>query len=140
MTTNKKITKKNYLNICQDLASYAEEQGVGLPEGVTYEGVNEFLTHEIELLDNKAAAAAKRAADKKVEGDALREKVLGVLTNENQPIADIVAALGDSNVTPQMITPRLKQLVDLGQAVRDQISIAGVDGGKSRKVSAYRLA
>lgn len=140
MTTNKKITKKNYLNICQDLAAYAEEQGVGLPEGVTYEGVNEFLTHEIELLDNKAAAAAKRAADKKVEGDALREKVLGVLTNENQPIADIVAALGDSNVTPQMITPRLKQLVDLGQAVRDQISIAGVDGGKSRKVSAYRLA
>ena len=140
MTTVKKITKRDYFATIQQLASYAEGQGVGLPEGITYEGINEFVTHEVELLDNKAAAAAKRAADKKVEGDALREKILSVLTSELQSISDIVAALGDANITAQMVTPRLTQLKELGQVEKDQITVAGVDGGKSRKVSAYRLS
>lgn len=140
MSTNvKKITKKSYLNTLTDLVEYAESNGVTLEGEMTFDGIKEFINHEVELLDNKAAAAAKRAAEKRVEGDALREKILDVLTSEFQSISDIVAALGDSNITPQMITPRLTQLVNLEQAEKDQITVAGVDGGKSRKVSAYRI-
>lgn len=135
-----KITKKTYLATIKALVADAEANNVELPEGVTYEGINEFVDHEVELLDNKAAAAAKRAAEKKIAGDALREKVASVLTDEFQTIPQIVAAIGDVNTTAQMITPRLTQLVDLGQAVKEQKTIAGVDGGKSRKVSSYKLA
>lgn len=140
MTTTKKITKRDNYTVIAAILKAAEEQGFGLPADMTYEGLNEFVNHEIELLDNKAAAAAKRAADKKVEGDALREKIYEVLTDENMTLAQIVAAMGDSNITPQSITPRLTQLVNLGQAVKDSVTVAGVDGGKSRKLSAYRKA
>ena len=136
----KKITKKSYLNTLTDLVEYAESNGVTLEGEMTCDGIKEFINHEVELLDNKAAAAAKRAAEKRVEGDALREKILSVLTDELQPISDIVAALGDANITAQMVTPRLTQLKDLGQIEKDQVTVAGVDGGKSRKVSAYKLA
>lgn len=139
MTTTK-ITKKMYLATIKAIVADAEANSVELPEGVTYEGINEFVDHEVELLENKAAAAAKRAAEKKVAGDNLREKILGVLTDEFQTIPEIVAALGDVNITAQMVTPRLTQLVDLEQAVKDQKSIAAVEGGKTRKVSVYKLA
>lgn len=138
--TIKKITKKTYYATIAALVADAQANDVELPEGVTYEGITEFVNHEVELLDNKAAAAAKRAAEKKVAGDALREKVVSVLTDELQTIPEIVAALGDANITAQMVTPRLTQLVDLGQAAKDQKTVGGVDGGKSRKVSAYRIA
>ena len=140
MTNTKKITKRDSYNTIAAILDAAQDAGFGLPEGMSYEALGEFVAHEIELLDNKAAAAAKRAASKKEAGDALREKIAGVLTGENQTIAEIVASLGDPAVTPQMVTPRLTQLVDLGQAVKDSVSVPGVDGGKSRKVSAYRLA
>lgn len=136
--TTKKITKKTYFATLSALVADAQANGVELPEGVTYEGLTEFVDHEVELLDNKAAAAAKRAADKKVEGDALREKIAGVLTSEFQTINEIVAALGDTQISPAMVTPRLTQLVNLGQAEKEQKTIPGVDGGKSRKVSTYR--
>jgi hypothetical protein len=140
MTTTKKITKRDNYAVIAALLKVAEEQGFGLPEDMTYAGLNEFVAHEIELLDNKAAAAAKRAADKKVEGDALREKIYEVLTDENMTLAEIVAAMGDNNITPQSITPRLTQLLNLGQVVKDTVTVPGVDGGKSRKLSAYRKA
>ena len=138
MTT--KITKKMYLATIKAIVADAEANSVELPEGVTYEGINGFVDHELELLESKAAAAAERAAKKKVAGDALREKVASVLTDEFQTIPEIVAAIGDVNTTAQMITPRLTQLVDLGQAVKEQKTVAGVDGGKSRKVSSYKRA
>lgn len=140
MTTTNKITKRDNYATLQAILKAAEEQGFGLPDGITYDSLNEFVAHEVELLDNKAAAAAKRAAEKKTAGDALREKVLSVLTDELQTIPAIVAAIGDVNVSAQMITPRLKQLVDLQLAEKDQISISGADGGKSRKAVAYRKA
>lgn len=135
-----KITKKTYFATIEAIVADAQANGVILPEGITYEGLNEFVAHEVELLNNKAAAAAKRAASKKATGDALREKIANVLTDEPQTINEIVVALGDPNVSPAMVTPRLSQLADLGQVVKEQVSVPGVDGGKSRKISAYRKA
>ena len=140
MNTNKKATKRDTYTLIGEILGAAEENGFGLPEGYTFGDLKEFVAHEVELLDKKAESAAKRAADKRTAGDALREKVLGLLTSENQTLAQVTAALGDPNVTPQMVTPRLKQLIDLGQAVKEQVTMAGTDGGKSRKVTVYRIA
>lgn len=139
MNTTKKITKRDLYSIVSAIITEAENQGFGLPEGVTFADLTEFVDHEVELLDKKAESAAKRAATKREVGDALREKIASALTDEYQPIAAIVAALGDSGITPQMATPRLKQLCDIGFAEKDQVTVPGVDG-KSRKVSAYKRA
>lgn len=139
----KKITKKTYYNTLAAILDYAEAQGVIIDaEGVTYEGMHNFIAHEIELLDNKAAAAAKRAADKRQAGDELREKVFSVLSTENyMTINEIVAALGNPDYSAQMITARLTQLAssEVGRVEKNTVTVpASTEGGKTRKVSGYR--
>lgn len=133
-----KITKRVSFETIIAVLDAAAEQGFGLPEGITFGSLKDTMAHEIELLDKKVEASAKRAAAKREAGDALREKILGLLTDEFQPISAIVAALGDPGVTPQMVTPRLTQLVELGMAEKEVQSVPGVDGGKSRRISVYR--
>lgn len=140
MNTKNRITKRDYYNCIDALINAANDAGFGLPEGITYEDLNGFVAHEVELLDNKAAAAAKRAAEKRVAGDALREKIYSVLTEEPQTLPQIVAAVGDPGLSPQMLSPRLKALVDLGQAAKVSVTVPGIEGGKNRKATAYTLA
>lgn len=135
----KNPTKKEYFNTLTAIVADAEANGVELSGTVTYEGLNEFIAHELELLDNKAAAAAKRAAAKRTEGDALREAIYGVLTDEATAIADIVAKLGNPDVSTQQATARLSQLEKLGMAAKDSVKVALSDG-KTKTVSAYKLA
>ena len=102
--------------------------------------LSDFANHEIELLDKKAESAAKRAADKKVAGDALRDRIYGVLSDtEFKTISEIVKELGDPDVSAQMVTARLTQLGSLGQIEKDSVTVpAAGEGGKARKVVAYR--
>ena len=87
-----RITKKDYYSTILDLVTLAEGNGFGLPEGMTYDGIAEFVNHEVELLEAKAASAAKRAAAKRAAGDELREMVLNTLSDtEFMTIDDIVA-------------------------------------------------
>jgi len=138
MNTAKKTTKKTYFSTVSAIIDFAESENVGLPEGVTYDGLKEFVAHEVELLEKKAEAAAERAAKQKSEGDALREKIYGLLTDEFQSISEITAKVGDPDVSPQMVTARLTQLYKLERVVREQQSVGGE--GKTRKVSVYKLA
>lgn len=143
MTNTKKPTKKTNYSVISNLLDYAQNNGVAIgAEGVTYESLHEFVDHEVELLDNKAAAAAKRAADKRQAGDELREKVFGVLNTEDyMTINEIVKALGDPDISAQMVTARLTQLASPEVARIEKTSVtvpATTEGGKSRKVSAYR--
>lgn len=139
MSATKKITKKEYYNAVLALVDAAEATGVTLPEGMTYEGMTTFVNHEIELLDGKAAAAAARAAAKREQGDALREQVYATLSDDEfMTIDQIVAAIGDPEVTRNMVTSRLTQLKD--RVIKDSISVGAEDGGKARKVSAYKRA
>lgn len=138
MNTTKKITKRDSYNALAAIVAAAADQGFVLPEGITFDGLNDFITHEIELLENKAAAAAKRAADKKVEGDELRDKIYNVLSDTDFTSVDsITAALGDPDVSKQMVTSRLTQLKNLGKAEAGTVTITLSDG-KTRKASAYR--
>lgn len=140
MTTSKKITKKAQYATILDILAYAEDNEFALPEGLDFGMLSDFVNHEIELLDKKAESAAKRAADKKVAGDALRDRIYGVLSDsEFKTIAEIVKELGDPDVSAQMVTARLTQLGSLGQIEKDSVTVpAAGEGGKARKVVAYR--
>ena len=134
------MTKKTMYATVLDILADAENRGFALPEGMDFGALSDFVNHEIELLDKKAESAAKRAADKKVAGDALRDRIYGVLSDtEFKTTGEIVSALGDPDVSSQMVTARLTQLINLEQVEKDSVTIpASGEGGKSRKVVAYR--
>ena len=100
-----------------------------------------FCEKEIAALDSKAVKAKERAAAKKAEADVLLDQVKAVLTADFQPIADIAAAVAEVNpdATVAKITYRLTKLVAEGCVEKNQISIPATDGGKARKVQAYRI-
>lgn len=101
-----------------------------------------FCEKEIASLDAKAAKAKERAAAKKAEADVLYDQVKDALNAEDfQTIADVAAKVVEVNAdaTISKITYRLTKLVEAGIAEKTQVSIPAVDGGKTRKVQAYRL-
>ena len=140
-TTTAKITKKARFEAISEILREAEAAGIELDMGeITYASLMEFINDEIELLNKKAEAAKKRAADKKVEGDALRAKIYDVLSDTDFMVIDeIVKALDDEDVSPQMVTSRLTQLVHVNQVEKDSVTKPATnENGKSRKLSAYR--
>ena len=103
----------------------------------------EFAEKEIAALDKKAAKARERAAEKKAEVDGLTEAVLAAVTDEPMTIADIAANVQyDEEFTVSKVSYRLNKLWDKGNGVleKGEIVIKSEDGGKSRKVVAYRRA
>ena len=99
-----------------------------------------FCDKEIASLDAKAAKAKERAAAKKAEADVLMDQVRDALTGEFQTIADISAAVAEVNAdtTVSKVTYRLTKLVEAGDAEKTDVTVPGVDGGKARKVKAFR--
>ena len=100
-----------------------------------------FCDKEIASLDSKAAKAKERAAAKKAEADVLMDQVRDALTGEFQTIADIAAAVAEVNpdATVSKTTYRLTKLVEANVAEKTDVSVPGVDGGKARKVKAFRI-
>lgn len=101
-----------------------------------------FCDKEMAALDNKAAKAKERAAAKKAEADILYDQVKDALkVDEFQTIADIAAVVAEVNAdaTVSKVTYRLTKLVEANVAEKTDVTIPGVDGGKSRKVKAFRL-
>lgn len=135
MATEKtvKITKVQKLNTLEALVNYCENDGVALDGEVTYDDLHEFVAHEIELLGKKAESVAKRAAAKKAEGDELRETVFNCLsTDEGMTNAEIVAAIGDPEVTPAKVTARLTQLIKLERV--EKVTVEGKKGQAYRAI------
>lgn len=132
MTTTKITKKAQYAAIKDILAANGADDLVA------------FVDHEIELLDNKAASAAKRAATKKAEGDALREAVYNVLSpDEFMTIAEVTAVIVNSgefaDITEPKVRARLTQLAkeEVGLAEKGVKDVPTSDG-KGRKLAAYR--
>lgn len=139
MTT--KTTKRETYTILADLVAAARDADL---QGFDFPALETFIDKEVESLDKKAESARKRAAKKKSEGDEMRETLFGLLTTESQTIPDLLPkireAMGDDEISAQKLTARLKQLVDLGRVDKAEVSIAGTDGGKSRRVMGYTIA
>ena len=88
----------------------------------------------------KAVKAKERAAQKRAEGDELTDAVRSAMSTETfEPIAEIAARIEGEDVTLSKVTYRLGQLVKNGEAAKEQITIPGTDGQKSRKIMAYKL-
>ena len=100
----------------------------------------DVIRHEIELLDNKAAKAKATAVKKKVEGDALRDAVQAVLTDEFATIKDIAEKVEFEGFdgSQAKVQYRLNALVNAEIAVKEQVSVG--EGEAKRKLMAYKLA
>lgn len=92
---------------------------------VTPDDITEFIETSLAQLDKRAAAAQKRANEKKAEGDELRANIKAVLEDGPKTIADIVAALDDESVTNAKVVARLTQLVKLGEAFKADTKVDG---------------
>lgn len=132
--TNKKITKRDFLNA---IRANVENGAFSFDGDITTDNVLEFIGHELELLNNKAAAAAKRAKAKRDAGDQLRATILDLMSTEDfMTINDIVKALGDEDVSAQMVTARMTQALKASLVEKDTVSVEV--NGKTKKLSAYR--
>ena len=122
----KKITKKEYFEMLKEIVNESNSENKG---ELIY-----FIESQIASIETKAAKAKERAAAKKAEGDALREAVKSVLTNEFQDAETITALVDGEDVTKNKVIARLTQLVNLGEVEKTDIKN---ESGKTRK--AYKL-
>lgn len=122
---NVKLTKKDYYGMIREIVVESDIENK--------DELVAFVDKQVEAIDSRAAKAKERAASKKVEGDALRNQVEGLLTNEYQTAEDILAQAQGADLTKGKITARLTQLVKAGVAEKEAVKV------EDRKVMGYRL-
>lgn len=122
---NVKLTKKDYYGMIREIVVESDIEN--------RDELVAFVDKQVEAIDSRAAKAKERAASKKVEGDALRNQVEGLLTNEYQTAEDILAQAQGADLTKGKITARLIQLVKAGVAEKETVKV------EDRKVMGYRL-
>jgi len=127
MDEKKKITKREYFEMLEQIV---ENANVENKEEIIY-----FINSQIASIDNKSEKAKERAAAKKAEGDALRETVKSVLTDELQTADEIFEQLDVEDLTIAKVRARLTQLVANGLAEKADIK---TEDGKTKK--AYKIA
>ena len=124
----KKITKRDYYEILQGIVA------ANVADDTEKTELLEFLDKQIALIDSKAEKAKARNAEKKANGDELREVVQSVLTDEFQTIDAIVAQIEGEEVTKAKVTARLTALVNNGIAEKTDVK-----DDEGRKLKAYKL-
>lgn len=110
---NKKMTKKEMF-----MELVAVIQGTGIEKEDLY---LDFLNHEIELLDKKAASKSNMETTKQKENNAIMEKIFEALKNISRPvtISELQAEKTDfSELSNQKISALMKKLVDSEKIVR----------------------
>lgn len=99
--------------------------------------IKAYAINEIELLDKRAAKAKERAAVKKAEGDELTEVVYEAMSDEFEPIADVLARIEGDDLSAAKVSARMRKLVEAGRAEKGEIKVKP-EGGKTRTLVAYR--
>ena len=120
----KKMTKKDYFEEIKTVLEDAKETALA-----------EVMAHEIALLENKAIKNKERAEARKIVGDELRDTISNILIDDLQTVDEIVEQIDDEEITKAKVVARLTQLVNLNEAIKEQIK---TEDGK--KVMAYRRA
>ena len=90
----KKLTKKEILMAIKNHVATMTEV-----DGIPTDVVIEYVDTTIAQIDAKAAKAKEKAAEKKADGDALREEVFALVTNEWQTADAITTALGKEDIS-----------------------------------------
>lgn len=127
----KKITKKEYYAMLKDIVRGDSNSEMTNSQ---YELIK-FIDKQIEAIETKAEKAKEKAAEKKANGDELREVVQSVLTDEYQTIDAIVSQIESEDITKAKITARLTSLVKAGLATKSDLR--NEETGKTQK--AYKL-
>lgn len=127
----KKITKKEYYAMLKDIVRGDSNSEMTNSQ---YELIK-FIDKQIEAIETKAEKAKEKAAEKKANGDELREVVQSVLTDEYQTIDAIVNQIEGEDITKAKITARLTSLVKAGLATKSDLR--NEETGKTQK--AYKL-
>ena len=122
----KKITKRDYYEMLKEIVTNSNVEGAS--------ELVEFIDKQVALIDTKAEKAKARNAEKKANGDELRDAVQAILTDEFQTIDAIVAQIGGEEITKAKVTARLTSLVNNGIAEK-----ADVKDDEGRKLKAYKL-
>ena len=121
-----KTTKRDYYEMLKEIVLNANVEGAT--------ELVEFIDKQVSLIDSKAEKAKARNAEKKANGDELREAVQNVLTDEFQTIDTIVSQIEGEEITKAKITARLTSLVKNGIAEKTDVK-----DDEGRKLKAYRL-
>ena len=123
----KKITKRdNY----EELSTIVAESNSEIKEELLA-----FIEKEIASIDAKAEKAKAKAAEKKANGDELRDMVQSLLTDELQTADAILVQIDGEDLTIAKIRARLTQLVNAGIAVKEDIK-----NSENKTQKAYKLA
>ncbi len=111
----------------------------GTFEDLDTDAILTWAEKKIAQLDHKAAKAKETAAKKKAEGDELTNAVLAAVGEDFESIADIAARIEGEDVTVSKIAYRLNAAAKAGTLEKGELTLVG-EGGKKRRVVAYRLA
>ena len=123
----KKITKRdNY----EELSTIVAESNSEIKEELLA-----FIEKEIASIDAKAEKAKAKAAEKKANGDELRDIVQSLLTDELQTADAILVQIDGEDLTIAKIRARLTQLVNAGIAVKEDVK-----NSENKTQKAYKLA
>ena len=122
----KKTTKRDYYEMLKEIVLNANVEGAT--------ELVEFIDKQVSLIDSKAEKAKARNAEKKANGDELREAVQNVLTDKFQTIDAIVSQIEGEEITKAKITARLTSLVKNGIAEKTDVK-----DDEGRKLKAYKL-
>lgn len=121
----KKVTKKDMF---AEIITLARENG--------RVDIEEFCEVQIEQLNRKADKAKERKAERAAKGDALKDAIAAVLTEDLQTAADITEKVMDAgeDVSRAKVVARLTKLVKEGVAGKMQVKV------DKKRVMAYALA
>lgn len=100
----------------------------------------DFCERQIASIERKSEKARERAAEQRKVSDELAERIASMLTDEPQTLGELTAAIGDEDITPSKVSSRCSKLLKEGRADKTEVTVPGVDGGKSRKLVAYTRA
>lgn len=126
----KKITKREKFEMLKEIV----RGDINVEMTVEQAELVDFLDSQINAIDAKAEKAKARNAEKKANGDELRDVVQAILTDEFQTIDAIVAQIEGEEITKAKVTARLTSLVNNGIAEK-----ADVKDEEGRKLKAYKL-
>lgn len=71
---------------------------------------DEFIAHEIELLEKKTSYKSSKPTKRQVENEAIKEQIASVLTDEGQTATEILAQLDNPSLTNQRVSALLRQM------------------------------
>ena len=136
--SEKKVTKIDVLNAIIDVFAKQQEFEVTLENEVTVTALDilNYASVTIDQINAKAARAAEKAREKAEKGDELLPVIKGALCEDYLSVEELLARIGDEELTRNKVVSRLTKLVKDGVALKDSIKVKG----RKSKLTVYKLA